>query len=343
MERMLPNIFLGMPSSRVVEALRVAQRVELAVGDLLMDEGDQDTSLVVVVEGKLAVWKGGVQVGEVGEGALLGEMALFTGEERRAKVTALTRGSVLVLDALGLKALRRAGNPVAARVEREALQTVASRVRAVGERIGALAEGSAVARCLPSKGFFARVASLLGGGGREQVAVDAAQVLRGSSFFPSVDREVEETVGEVLTGLRCGSGDFLCTEGEEGEAMYVIASGQVDVLIETRDDRVEPIARLGPGEVFGTVALIQRQPRMASCVARGEVVVLELDRARWEELDQSGSKAASWLRRSLIRGLSEQLDYANAQLAEHVGGRGAPLSRASAGVTAHGRFLEGRA
>ena len=57
---------------------------------------------------------------------------------------------------------------------------------------------------------------------------------------------------------------FVINEGDETDSLYVILSGSVKVFISGEDGREAVLNRQGPGEYFGEMALIDRQPRAAS-------------------------------------------------------------------------------
>jgi CRP-like cAMP-binding protein len=60
--------------------------------------------------------------------------------------------------------------------------------------------------------------------------------------------------------------------------MYVIVSGEVRVL----DEQGSELARRRPGDIVGEMAIISRQPRMATLVAAGGVRALCLDQKQFE-------------------------------------------------------------
>ena len=73
--------------------------VEIAGGDVLFQEGARSEALYLVISGRLQATVGEAQgrvrlIGEIGRGESVGEMGVFTGEPRRATVTAI-RDSVL--------------------------------------------------------------------------------------------------------------------------------------------------------------------------------------------------------------------------------------------------------
>ncbi len=60
-----------------------------------------------------------------------------------------------------------------------------------------------------------------------------------------------------------GPGDVVFAEGDKGDKMYVIRSGGVEIL---RDGHV--VETLGPGGIFGEMALIDGSPRAATARAK---------------------------------------------------------------------------
>ena len=68
--------------------------------------------------------------------------------------------------------------------------------------------------------------------------------------------------------------DLIFCEGDTGDALYVIASGRVQIY---HDDASGPIviATLEPGEFFGEMALVDGQPRSASAVTLEQTKLLK--------------------------------------------------------------------
>jgi CRP/FNR family transcriptional regulator, cyclic AMP receptor protein len=75
------------------------------------------------------------------------------------------------------------------------------------------------------------------------------------------------------------AGTTLCRQGESGHECYVVASGEVDVLI---DDVC--VATLGPGEVVGELSLLDHGPRTATVVARTPLDLFVIPQRRFKVL-----------------------------------------------------------
>ena len=58
-------------------------------------------------------------------------------------------------------------------------------------------------------------------------------------------------------------GDTLFEEGEPGDQAYLVKSGEVEIVRKIGNEELV-LARLGRGEIFGEMSLIDNQPRMAT-------------------------------------------------------------------------------
>lgn len=99
-------------------------------------------------------------------------------------------------------------------------------------------------------------------------------------LLSAVDRDLLNT---LLTEHHFERGDVICAEGEPGDAMYLIRSGQV-VVIKGEIDSPTVLGYRGPGEIIGEMALLEGQPRSATNIAVDRTRLLKIDRAGFQEL-----------------------------------------------------------
>jgi CRP-like cAMP-binding protein len=78
-------------------------------------------------------------------------------------------------------------------------------------------------------------------------------------------------------GKEYQDGETIVRQREEGDCMFVIQEGQVEVLGERGGEQVR-LAVLGKSEFFGEMALFERDVRSATVRALGSARVLTLDR-----------------------------------------------------------------
>ena len=75
------------------------------------------------------------------------------------------------------------------------------------------------------------------------------------------------------TWVNAAPGEVLMSQGEVGDAFYVIASGQLDIIVDGAVERTR-----GPGEHVGEIALLLDQPRNATVRAATPARLYRLDR-----------------------------------------------------------------
>lgn len=78
-------------------------------------------------------------------------------------------------------------------------------------------------------------------------------------------------------------GEVIFRQGDHGDRLYVVVDGEVEVVKEEPGQK-ELLARLGPGECFGEMALVSDHPRTATARSVTSVNVLTMDHAAFDAL-----------------------------------------------------------
>ena len=73
-----------------------------------------------------------------------------------------------------------------------------------------------------------------------------------------------ERVAEVAVPRRFAAGQVIFREGDESDTCYVVAEGHARALREHGDGRTIALARFGPGDVFGELAMFDDERRSAT-------------------------------------------------------------------------------
>ena len=111
-----------------------------------------------------------------------------------------------------------------------------------------------------------------------------AETIRHIPFFSGLSREDLARIVGKLEEVRFSAGQVIVKQGEIGDALYMVQSGAVEVVLEHEGLRVESVAILGRYECFGEMALFTGQKRSATVLALVDSVVLKLSKETWEEL-----------------------------------------------------------
>lgn len=86
--------------------------------------------------------------------------------------------------------------------------------------------------------------------------------LAGLAPFSACTRRQLEEINRLSDDVWCPEGTRLIREGAAGRECFVIAEGEAVVTIGG-----DEVARLGPGDIVGEMALLDREPRSATVVA----------------------------------------------------------------------------
>jgi len=136
--------------------------------------------------------------------------------------------------------------------------------------------------------------------------MDHPHVLRQIPLFESMEDADLAALGVKLSSRTFQEGDVVFAQGDEGDAMYIIEEGAVDIVAGTGSQRVT-VASLFNGQYFGELSLLDGAPRSASAVAARATLVLSLERDDFVEFVKRRPEAAL----SIMHELGERMRATN--------------------------------
>jgi HEAT repeat protein len=119
---------------------------------------------------------------------------------------------------------------------------------------------------------------------------------------PAELKQVAGITGELLFA----DGEAIAQEGELGDEMYIIISGEVRVVADASEGVERELARRQSGDYVGEMAIISHEPRMASLVADGDVRLLYIDQGRFEGILRERPETSLAVMRQLCVRLRER-------------------------------------
>jgi CRP-like cAMP-binding protein len=145
-------------------------------------------------------------------------------------------------------------------------------------------------------------------------------------LFESLDQEQIGRLANQLQIQRMDPGDTLFAQGAEDAALYVIASGVLEVSRQA-EAVSEVIGWIGAGEYVGEISLLTGAPHAATAIARTHCQVYRLPPAAIEPLLSENVALASGLDRSVRRGLEVLHREVAVRATPSIGPRGQLLMR----------------
>ncbi|HZO27591.1 MAG TPA: ATP-binding cassette domain-containing protein [Chloroflexota bacterium] len=128
------------------------------------------------------------------------------------------------------------------------------------------------------------------------------EVLRRSPLFSTLDPRILHDIASSFRLVPVTAGSICCQEGDPGTEMFVVERGQFAVTGRVGEQIVQ-FAELGPGAIFGEMAVVTGQPRSATVRATTDALIWALQRQELMRLVQRHPD----LGRTLARLASERI------------------------------------
>lgn len=139
-------------------------------------------------------------------------------------------------------------------------------------------------------------------------------VLRRAPLFASLDDEAFAALTKEITEVDLSRGATLFHEGDPGDQLYFIVSGKIKLGRTASDGRENLVAVMGPGEIFGEMALFDPSPRSTSATAVSETRLAGLKHENLRKVIQHSPEVSA----QLLQALARRLRRTNENLADLV-------------------------
>ena len=270
-------------TSELYEVLALATPFSVEAGTVLFRQGDESDGMYVVADGEIVVTARvpgdtTAVLGKVGPGGILGELALIDRGFRSATAQARVPTTGFFFSEQFFKMLRMAQRVSALKVMQPICRVISQRIRDRVADLAAAAPGDAAALVQVESDSGPLIERPVAWAAHQQRSLDslAGEHLHVMPFFHRFDaKEVRELLGHGRL-LDLQRGQLLWRRGERPMRSYVVVRGAVRLSVR-RGAFQEPCMVLGPGQLVGTVALVDGGTQPMDCIAREALWVWEAD------------------------------------------------------------------
>ena len=135
-------------------------------------------------------------------------------------------------------------------------------------------------------------------------------LLRNVHFLREVDEIELQALEAILEQKDYAQGEEIVRQGTRAEALYFIARGEVDVIQKQAEGAERRLATLEPGDTFGEMELVFRQPRAAAVRATQPTTIYRWNRAAVSEFMKAHPQALADLKfAAKCRRLAQRLRF----------------------------------
>lgn len=155
----------------------------------------------------------------------------------------------------------------------------------------------------------------------------APGLLRRTTIFESLTDEQVDALAHQVRIVTLAAGETLFRQGEEGDSLYVVAAGVIELTRTSEDHLLIVDGRIGVGEYIGEISLLTGAPRAVTATAKTAAIVHTLDKGAIAPLLTTEPQLAAALEASVKRGRALLHRDPAARHASVVDGEGLLLTR----------------
>jgi len=122
----------------------------------------------------------------------------------------------------------------------------------------------------------------------EQIQRIKLKILQ-SFLFENLEGKEIDIVINAMDEKTFLPGDTIITQGEKGDVLYIIESGELDCFKTFKDSEPRLVKQYFPGDSFGELALLYNAPRAATVVAKTKCILWSLDRETFNNIVKEAS------------------------------------------------------
>jgi CRP/FNR family transcriptional regulator, cyclic AMP receptor protein len=146
--------------------------------------------------------------------------------------------------------------------------------------------------------------------------MDKVDVLRRSPLFEMLSDAELDVLAELSRPRRFAAGEVVFSQGDAGDALFVLQSGEVEVVTRPPGDGADaPLAVLEPPASFGEMSLVDREVRSATVRARTECAALQLTAENFTAFRKRSRDGFTLFLVNVARVLSSRLRETNMKIA----------------------------
>jgi CRP-like cAMP-binding protein len=148
---------------------------------------------------------------------------------------------------------------------------------------------------------------------------ESKRVLRQSDLFSDLNEIHLDLVLMVCEEINYVAGELIFQQGEPGDAIYIIARGDVDIFLQSEDAGKEQyVTTLGAESTFGEVILVEESRRTASARGKSNAQLIRIPRSRLLKLCQDYPEIGFHIMYRIAAELARKLHSSNVNIREQL-------------------------
>jgi RimJ/RimL family protein N-acetyltransferase len=141
----------------------------------------------------------------------------------------------------------------------------------------------------------------------KKIGMEITEVTRKSDIFQGLSEGELSQLAQICKMVSYPAGKTICSEGECGSEIFVLAEGRASVRARRTGNRKSKIGMIRQGEIFGEMSIIEDLPRVADLVTDVDSKLVVIDRFELENLMNKNNHLGKIVMQNMAKGLSQKL------------------------------------
>jgi CRP-like cAMP-binding protein len=236
----------------IKQALSARLRMyRLAPNTRIMKEGDSGDSMFIIAEGAMGIWitledGSSLEVARRGPGDIIGEMALLTGEARTASVISISPAVAYEVTKEDIAPYLQQQPEIAESLS----EILTKRKLETSQAKDAHRSQEDEARGL-SRQFLSKIQNFFGLAAKKELEISPLEVIQQVDLFQTFAESTKTMLSQKMKQHRAKTDETIVEQGEQGDSLFFIASGEVGVWVTLDNGEHLRVAQMEAGTFFG--------------------------------------------------------------------------------------------
>ena len=125
-------------------------------------------------------------------------------------------------------------------------------------------------------------------------------VLKKLEFFSYFNEEELKAAAKIMFEVDYPAEKVVFDEGDEGQTLYIIKSGEVKISKKDPEGREQVLALLKDGDIFGEMSFLDGRPHSASVTTVHNSMILKIEKADFDKFIEAQPRAAYKIMKNIV-------------------------------------------
>ncbi len=125
-------------------------------------------------------------------------------------------------------------------------------------------------------------------------------VLKKLDFFSYFNEEELKAAAKIMSEVDYPAEKVVFDEGDEGQTLYIIKSGEVRISKKDPEGREQVLALLKDGDIFGEMSFLDGRPHSATVTTVHNSRILKIEKVDFDKFIEAQPKAAYKIMKNIV-------------------------------------------